>query len=482
MTQENKKNNADSKKAKAKTLQKKLLVQYPNLWDKAEEKEREEIFSFAEAYKSFLDQAKTEREYATVATETLEELGYKSLNEYSQIKPGDKVYQNIRGKAIVAAVVGSRPLTEGCNLVGAHIDAPRLDLKPNPLYEDGEMALLKTHYYGGIKKYQWAAVPLAVHGIVYRSDGSPLVLNIGENPDDPVLTITDLLPHLSSEQMSRKATEIIKGEDLNVLVGGIPYPDEDTSGRFKLGVLQLLHEKYGLKEQDFVTAEIEIVPAGKSRDVGLDRSFIGAYAQDDRVCSYTALAALTALEQPEKTAICLLFDKEEIGSDGNTGAQSRVYENFLYELLALSGQNSDRRSFHRLLENSCMLSADVTNGYDPTFASVSDSRNNSYLGRGICLIKYVGSRGKAGTSDANVEFLSRIIRLFAQEGIPWQTGEMGKVDAGGGGTVAKYLANLGMEVIDCGVPVLSMHSPFEITSKIDVYMTFQAYKVFLEKI
>lgn len=472
----------NKKKETAKSLKKKLQVEYPNLWDQAGEAEKEEIFAFAEAYKSFLDQAKTEREYVTVAAETLEELGFIDVAEVSEVRPGDKIYRNIRGKGIVAAVVGSRPMQDGFNLIGAHIDAPRLDLKPNPLYEDSELVLLKTHYYGGIKKYQWAAIPLALHGIVYRRDGSPLVLNIGEKPDDPVLTITDLLPHLGSEQMSRKATEIIKGEDLNILVGGIPFPDQDAAGRFKLGILQLLHNLYGLKEQDFVTAEIEIVPAGQARDVGLDRSFVGAYAQDDRVCSYTSLAALTALEKPAKTAVCLLFDKEEIGSDGNTGAQSRVYENFIYELLALSGQNADPRSFHKLIENSSMLSADVTNGYDPTFASVSDSRNNSYLGRGICLIKYVGSRGKAGTSDANVEFLSRIIRLFTKEGIPWQTGEMGKVDAGGGGTVAKYLANLGMEVIDCGVPVLSMHSPFEITSKIDIYMTFQAYKVFLEKI
>lgn len=466
-------------KDKVKELKKSLEVSYPNLWETIDEKEKDAAFSFAEAYKDFMNRAKTERDFVNISVETLEELGYVPLSEKETLKAGDKVYQTVRGKALIAALIGSKPMTEGTNLVGAHVDAPRLDLKPHPIYEDSELVLMKTHYYGGIKKYQWAAIPLAMHGIIYRKDGTPQTISIGEEADDPVFTITDLLPHLGMEQMSRKATEVLKAEELNVLIGGMPYPDPDTSGRFKLGILKLLNDRYGIVEQDWVSAEVELVPAGPARDVGLDRSFIGAYAQDDRVCSYTALSALTSLEKTGKTAIAMLFDKEEIGSDGNTGAQSRAYENFLYTLLAKSKKDASRLDFQEMLDNSSMLSADVTNGFDPTFASVSDSRNNSYLGRGISLVKYVGARGKSGTSDANVEFLNKVIRLFNEKNIPWQTGEMGKVDAGGGGTIAKFLAHLGMEVLDCGVPVLSMHAPFEITSKIDVYMTFQAYRTFM---
>ena len=325
------------------------------------------------------------------------------------------------------------------------------------------------------------SIPLALHGIAFRADGSPLTLCIGEDAQDPVLTITDLLPHLGAEQMSRKAPDLIKGEELNVLIGGLPYPDPDLSGRFKLGLLQLLNERYDLLEKDLVSAEIEIVPAGPARDVGLDRSMIGAYGQDDRVCAFPALAALIDMEKTERTTICMLFDKEETGSEGNTGAQSRAYENVLLELLHLQKPTATAIDQARMLEKSQMLSADVSNAFDPTFPSVSDPRNNSYLSRGICLTKYTGSRGKGGTSDANAEFFARIIRLFNSEHIPWQTGELGKVDAGGGGTIAKYMANTGMDVIDCGIPVLSMHSPFEITSKIDLYFTYLAYKTFLSK-
>lgn len=476
------------KKEKTKTpdagkeLKKKLQAEFPNLWDTASQDDKDAAFDFAEEYKAFIDMAKTEREFVVVAVETLESLGYLDIAQVTSLKPGDKVYKSIRGKGLVAAVIGKKPAAEGFNLVGAHIDSPRLDLKPNPIYEDNDLTFLKTHYYGGIKKYQWAATPLALHGLVFRADGSPLTLNIGEAPEDPVLTITDLLPHLAAEQMTRKAPDIIKGEELNVLVGGIPYADPEMAGRFKLGFLQLLNEKYGLIEKDLVSAEIEIVPAGQARDVGLDRCFIGAYGQDDRVCAFPALAAITAIDKPDRTVVCMLFDKEEIGSDGNTGAQSRSYENFLLEVLHLCQPGASAMDYARLLENSRMLSADVSNAFDPTFASVSDSRNNSYLGRGISLEKYTGSRGKSGSSDANAEFFARIIRLFNDEKIPWQTGELGKVDAGGGGTIAKYMANTGMEVIDCGVSVLSMHSPLEITSKIDLYFTYLAYKVFLSKI
>lgn len=472
----------DKKLDVIKKLKKDLLAEFPNIWDTASADDVDFTYAFADEYKQFLDLAKTEREFVTITIETLENMGYTPLGELITLKPGDKVYKSIRGKGLVAAVIGKKPVAAGFNMVGAHVDAPRLDLKPNPVYEDSDMVLLKTHYYGGIKKYQWAAMPLALHGIIFRQDGTPQTISIGENDQDPVFTVTDLLPHLGSEQMSRKATEVIKGEELNILVGGKPYPDQETSGRFKLGILKLLNDRFGITEKDFASAEIELVPAQKARDVGLDGSFIGAYGQDDRVCAYTALTALTSLDRVDRTVVCLLFDKEEIGSDGNTGAQSRAYEHVLYEIYARSEQDQpvSPLGFQQVLENTKLLSADVTNGFDPTFASVSDSRNNSYLGRGITLVKYVGSRGKSGTSDANGEFFASVIRVMNEQSIPWQTGEMGKVDAGGGGTIAKYLANLGMEVIDCGVPVLSMHSTFEITSKVDVYFTYLAYKAFLE--
>jgi aspartyl aminopeptidase len=375
-----------------KKLKKDLGMEYDNLWDVVSKDDKEFAWSFAEDYKNFLDLAKTEREFVTVMIETLEELGYENIDSKNILEPGDKVYKNIRGKAMAAAIIGKKPMTDGMNLIGAHVDAPRLDLKPNPIYEDNDLVLMKTHYYGGIKKYQWAAIPLAMHGIVFLKDGSPMTICIGEKDDDPVLTITDLLPHLGSEQMSRKATDVIKGEDLNVLIGGLPYPDKETSGRFKLAILKLLHDKYGITERDFVTAEIEIVPAQKARDVGLDSSFIGAYGQDDRVCAYTAMSALTNLEKADKTAVCLLFDKEEIGSDGNTGAQSRVYEYLLYELYARSLPeltSANQLDFQQVLQNSSLLSADVTNAFDPTYSSVSDPRNNSYINRGITLVKYV---------------------------------------------------------------------------------------------
>jgi aspartyl aminopeptidase len=466
----------------AKDLKKKLSVEFKNVWDTCNADDRIFAYEFAEEYKKFLDMAKTERECIITAIESIESLGFIDIATLDVIKPGTKVNKNIRGKGIAIAVIGKKPLTDGLNLIGAHVDAPRLDLKPIPLYEENDLVFLKTHYYGGIKKYQWAAIPLAIHGVVVLSDGSRMTITVGEAPTDPVLTITDLLPHLGAEQMSRKASDVIKGEELNILIGGLPYPDPETTGRFKLAMLQLLNERFGIIEKDLVTAEIEIVPAYPARDVGLDASMIGAYAQDDRVCSFTALAAVCDLESPDRTAVCLLFDKEEIGSEGNTGAQSHQYEHFLFELLVKSGRGREPLDRQIMLENSKLLSADVTNAFDPNFASVSDSKNNSYMSKGICLVKYVGSRGKSGTSDANSEFFAEVVRAFEKNSIPWQTGEMGKVDMGGGGTIAKYLANLGMEVIDCGVPVLSMHSPFEITSKIDVYFTYLAYKAFYENI
>ena len=470
-------------KRSGKELKESLEVSFPNLWDQTSDSTVLTIMTYARDYQAFLDQGKTERHFITLSVETLENMGFVPLESQSSFEPGSKVYQTIRSKGLVAAIVGTNPPDDGFNLIGAHVDAPRLDLKPLPVYEDNELVYFKTHYYGGIKKYQWPAVPLALHGIAFRKDGTPVNICLGESPADPVLTITDLLPHLGKEQMTKKATDVITGEDLNVLVGSRPYPDAKLSGRFKLALLKLLKDRYGLTERDLVSAELEIVPAGQSRDVGLDASMIGAYAQDDRVCAYTALTALTSIEQPEKTIACFLFDKEEIGSEGNTGAQSRAYEYALQELFVktASGQRS-QLDFARMLSRCQMLSADVSAAYDPTFGSVYDTKNSSYLGHGLCLVKYVGARGKSGTSDANSEFFSRIIRLFDAEKIPWQTGELGKVDMGGGGTVAAYLANLGMEVIDCGVPVLSMHAPFEITSKIDVYNTHLAYQTFYEKL
>ncbi len=465
------------------TRKKQLELSFPNLWDQASQETVEAAYSYADAYKGFLDRAKSERAFIREAERWLEQRGFVPLDGLDSLKPGMKVYQTFREKGLIAAVIGSQPQA-GMNLIGAHVDAPRLDLKPIPVYEDQELVYFKTHYYGGIKKYQWPAIPLALHGRVYRADGSAVDLSIGEAADDPVLTITDLLPHLGKDQMAKKATEVITGEDLNVLVASRAYPQEDLAGRFKLAFLDWLEKTHGLLERDLVTAELQLVPAGQARDVGFDRSLIGAYAQDDRVCSYTALTALAAMETGERTGVCLLFDKEEVGSQGNTGAQSRVYETMLQELLVKSAGNqwADKLAFDRYLQDCQMLSADVSAAYDPTFASVYDIKNSSFLGRGLCLVKYVGARGKSGTSDASSEFFSKIVRAFDAHDIPWQTGELGKVDMGGGGTVAAYLANLGMEVIDCGVPVLSMHAPFEVTSKIDVYWTHRAYQAFYEHV
>ncbi len=470
------------KNGKSKALKDKLFAEYKNLWEVAGADEKESAFAFSEEYMAFLDIGKTEREFVIAAVESLEELGFVDLATTDRLQPGSKVYATIRGKGLMAAVVGKRPLSEGFNILGAHIDSPRVDLKPCPVYEDGDLVFFKTHYYGGIKKYQWTAIPLAIHGVAFREDGSKVTICIGEDDGDPVFTFSDILPHLGQEQMARKTTDIVKGEELNLLVGSMPYEDPDASSRFKLGFLNLLFEQYGLTEKDLVTAELEIVPAFKARDVGLDRSCIGAYGHDDRVCAFPALVAVSDQEKPEKTAVCMLSDKEEIGSVGNTGAHSRMYDNFLAEVYAKVNGGYDEIGFAKSLENTRLLSADVCNGYDPTFASVSDPKNNAYIGRGICLEKYTGSRGKSGASDSNAEFFSSVVRLLARNNIPWQTGELGKVDAGGGGTIAYIMANKGMEVLDCGVSVLSMHAPFEVVSKIDLYYTYLAYRCFVENV
>ncbi len=480
VSSKNLKTKKNPKGPSAKDLKQELAKDYQNAWDFNREDEQGFAFAFADEYKSFLDQAKTEREFVTLATETLENMGFVPLNTKEKLTAGDKVYKNIRGKGLAIAVIGRQTPVDGFNLIGAHIDAPRIDLKANPVYEDGDLAFFKTHYYGGIKKYQWTALPLSLHGVVYRKDGSLLTISLGDRPEDPVLTITDLLPHLGAEQMQKKATEVIRGEDLNILVGGIPFADTEASGRFKLGLLQVLKEQYNITESDLVTAELEIVPAYPARDIGFDRSMVGAYGHDDRACSFPAFVALTRVDRLERTGITFLFDKEEIGSVGNTGAKSRTYEQFIYEIYARQVEQPTQLEFYALLENSRMLSGDVTNAYDPTFASVSDNRNNAYLGKGINFMKFGGSRGKSGSSDASSEFYFAVIRLMDEHKIAWQAGELGKVDAGGGGTIAGYMANLGIEVIDCGVPVLSMHSPFEVISKIDLYHTFLAYKTFFQ--
>ena len=471
---------SEAKSERSKALKDKLFAQYKNLWEIASADDKESAFAFSEEYMQFLDIGKTEREFVIAAVESLEELGFVDIDTTDRLEPGAKVYSNIRGKGLMAAVVGKQPMTEGFNILGAHIDSPRVDLKPCPVYEDADLVFFKTHYYGGIKKYQWTAIPLAIHGVAFRADGSRVTICIGEDPSDPVFTFSDILPHLGQEQMARKTTDIVKGEELNLLVGTMPYEDADTSSKFKLGFMNLLFEQYGLTEKDLVTSELQIVPAFRARDVGLDRSCIGAYGHDDRVCAFPALVAVSDQEKPQKTAVCMLSDKEEIGSVGNTGAHSRSYENFLMQIYAKVNGSYDEIGYNKAIENTRLLSADVCNGYDPTFASVSDPRNNAYINKGICLEKYTGSRGKSGASDSNSEFMSSVVRLLDKNNIPWQTGELGKVDAGGGGTIAYIMANKGMEVLDCGVPVLSMHAPFEVVSKIDLYYTYLAYRCFVE--
>jgi len=459
-----------------------LMLKQENAWNVFGREKKEEVFDFANAYRSFLDASKTERECVTASVKLLNEKGFKPLDEVESLKPGDKVYKDIRGKGLVAAVIGEVPMVDGLNILGAHIDSPRVDLKPVPIYEDSDLAYFKTHYYGGIKKYQWSTIPLAVHGVIYNRDGEKITLNIGENEDDPVFTISEILVHLSQEQITRKASEAVKAEEMNLLIGSIPLADAEekkVKEAVKGAILQYLYDTYKITEKDFITAELELVPAHKAKDIGFDRSLIGAYGQDDRVCAYTALRALMATEHPEKTCICLLSDKEEVGSGGNTGAQSRSYENVIRKIMAKLYGHCDEFDYCCCIENSKMLSSDVSAAYEPSFPSAFDPKNSSYAGKGVCLLKYTGSRGKGGASDANCEFFHEVAKCFDDHEIVWQTGELGRVDLGGGGTIAIYMANLGMQVIDCGVPVLSMHAPFEVTSKADVYSTYAGFRVFL---
>jgi len=460
-------------------LSEELVYDAKTVWEKVTDKEKKEIFKFCDGYIDFLNKAKTEREAVKEGIKIAEEAGFKPLTENMKLKAGDKVYFSNRGKTLLLAVIGKEAIKNGVMAVGGHVDVPRLDLKPNPLYEAEGLSLFKTHYYGGIKKYQWTTIPLALHGVIMKANGEKVEIIIGEDDSDPVFTITDLLPHLARQQMQKNMREGVPGENLNVLVGGIPYDDEKVKNRVKLNVLAILNKKYGITERDFNSAELEIVPAFKARNVGFDESFVGAYGQDDRVCSYTALKAICDVKKPEKTAVCILADKEEVGSMGNTGMQSRSFEFFIADLMEAKGEYNEL-DLKKCLANTKMLSADVDAGVDPTYSSVNEKLNAAYIGKGICLTKYTGHAGKAEASDASAEFVGEVRKLFDDNKVYWQMGELGKVDEGGGGTIAQYLANLGMDVIDCGVPVLSMHAPYEITSKADIFMAYRAYNVFMK--
>lgn len=435
----------------------------------------EKADKYCEGYKRFLDNAKTEREAVKTAVALAEEKGFVPFKIGKEYKAGEKVYFNNRGKTVAFAVIGKESCENGVNITAAHIDSPRLDLKPNPLYEDCELALFKTHYYGGIKKYQWTAIPLALHGVFALKDGTVKEVCIGENDDEPKFVINDLLPHLAQEQSKRTLNEGVKGEELNVLVGSHPFKSDEGSELVKLNILNILNQKYGINEADFLSAELEMVPANKACDIGFDRSLIGAYGQDDRVCAYPALTAILEVENPQKTAVAILADKEETGSAGNTGLESDFLRFVIGDLAKM--QNCDPTV---ALRNSKCLSADVNAGLDPTFADVMDRRNASFLNYGVVVTKYTGARGKSGTSDASAEYVAYVRNMLESANITWQTGELGRVDLGGGGTVAMFIANMGVDVIDLGVPVLSMHAPFETTAKLDVYMCYRAMYEFMK--
>ncbi len=454
-----------------------------NAWLKYDEEGRNSVFEFCEKYREFLSQCKTERECVSRVIEDARAAGYVDFKEAAAsgktLKPGDKVYFPMMGKSIALFHLGRKPLEEGMNIVGAHIDSPRLDLKQNPLYEDGNLAMLETHYYGGVKKYQWVALPLALHGVVAKTDGSVIPVVLGEDPQDPVLGISDLLPHLGRTQMAKNAEKVVEGEDLNILVGSIPLEGEEKEP-VKKRILEILQEKYGICEEDFQSAELEAVPAGKARDYGLDRSMLIAYGHDDRVCAYPSYQALLTLEETKKTCVCLLVDKEEIGSVGATGMQSRFFENAVAELVNSTGTYSELK-VRRALQNSCMLSSDVSAAFDPNYPDVMEKNNSAYFGKGLTFNKYTGARGKSGSNDANAEYIARIRRVLDEADIAYQTAELGKVDQGGGGTIAYILANYGMEVIDSGVAVQNMHAPFEVVSKVDIYEAFRGYQAFLRE-
>ena len=454
-----------------------LLNKKQSGWFETDDERFGKIFDFCNGYMDFLNHAKTEREFVSRARELAEANGFRDVNHVSDLKPGDKVYFVNREKSMYLAVIGEQKLENGLQIIGAHIDSPRLDLKPNPLYEEGEFAYFNTHYYGGIKKYQWTTIPLSIHGVIVKSNGEKITVNIGEDENDPIFTITDLLPHLAKDQYTKKIGDAIEGENLDLLVGSIPIRDEKAKEKVKINILKILNEKYGLVEADLVSSELEVVPSFKARSLGFDYSMVAAYGQDDKVCSYAALKALMEINNPQKTSICILSDKEEIGSMGNTGMESHVFDYFISELLNKTGENRPNL-LDKVFCYSKMLSSDVDAGFDPLYASVSDRTNAGYLSKGITLNKYTGSRGKSGASDANAEFVAKIRGIFEKNNIKYEVAELGKIDIGGGGTIAYILANKGVDVIDCGVPVLSMHAPYEVTSKFDIYEAYRAYEAF----
>ena len=453
-------------------LSKELLFSYKHV-AKEDKKEFKKSDEFSTAYKEFLNKAKTERECVALAKEMLTKAGYKEFDITKKYKAGDKVYKINRGKAIMAATFGSKDLNEGIRINAAHIDSPRLDLKPNPLYEKNELAFFKTHYYGGIRKYQWVTIPLAMHGVVVKKDGTKVEINIGEAEDDPVFMISDLLPHLGMKQGERKLAEGINGEELNIIVASLPLDDTDIKDAVKLHAMKLLNDRYGITERDFARAEIEFVPALKARDMGFDRSLIAAYGQDDRICAYPALIAEIDTKKPEYTTLTVLADKEEIGSVGNTG----LHSNFVHDFISMLATNK-KADVRVVCENSACLSSDVNAAYDPTFDSVFEANNSCYLNHGCVLTKYTGARGKYSSSDASAEFMAKVIDIMDKAGVHWQIGELGAVDVGGGGTVAQFIAMLNIDVVDLGIPVLAMHAPCEVASKIDLYNAYKAFKAF----
>ncbi len=450
-----------------------------NIWKDANNEKIKAIMDFNEGYKDYITKGKTERLSASEAVKLAIKAGYVEMNKVKSIKPGDKVYKVNKNKNVVLYQIGTKPIVEGLRILGAHIDSPRLDTKQNPLYEKNDFAMLDTHYYGGVKKYQWVTIPLAIYGVVVKKDGTTIDVQIGDNENDPVVGISDLLIHLSGDQMQKPASKVIEGEDLDVTLGSMPLEDTEKDA-VKANVLKLLKEKYDFEEEDFLSAELEIVPAGVARDYGLDRSMVAGYGHDDRVCAYTSLQAILNAKTCEYTSCCILVDKEEIGSVGATGAQSVFFENTILELLALEGKGT-LLDLRKTLENSKMLSSDVSAGFDPLFAGVNDPKNAAYLGRGIVFNKYTGSRGKSGSNDANPEYFAWVRNVMDANDIHFQTAELGKVDQGGGGTIAYILGNYNMNVVDAGVAVLNMHAPMEIVSKADVYEAYLAYKTFLEK-
>lgn len=452
-----------------------------NAWSKYDATQVKEVFEFCEGYKDFMSKCKTERECVKEAIRLAKAEGYRDIEEIikekKQLKAGDKVYANNKGKAIALFIIGKEPMESGLKILGAHIDSPRLDLKQKPLYEDTELALLDTHYYGGIKKYQWVTLPLALHGVVVKKDGTVIDICIGEDENDPVVGVSDLLIHLSGEQMGKKADKVVEGEDLNVLIGSMPLNGTEKES-VKANILKMLKEKYDFEEEDFMSAEIEVVPAGKARDYGLDRSMIMAYGHDDRVCSYTSLLAMFGIKETDKTCCTLLVDKEEVGSIGATGMHSRFFENIVAEIIDSVEGYTDLK-LRRCLNNSKMLSSDVSAAYDPNYPSVMEKKNAAFFGKGMVFNKYTGARGKSGCNDANAEYMAELRNIMEKHDVTIQTAELGKVDAGGGGTIAYILAQYNMEVIDCGVALLNMHAPWEIASKVDIYETMKGYKAFL---